>query len=56
MMTEQDIERIMLMKQQFVESFVEADDYDIDEEDEIELIELLKIEAHEDDDELNQGI
>jgi hypothetical protein len=48
MIAKQDIERLMLVKQQYIESFIESDDYDIDDDEE-ELIQLLELAILDDD-------
>lgn len=58
MMTEQDMQRIMSMAPNAIEHLIESDDYELDEADEQELIELLQIESLEAelDDGMNCGI
>ena len=43
MLTENDIERIMHSKKKFIESFIDADDYDLDDDE--ELMQLIAIET-----------
>jgi len=45
MLTEYDMKQIMAIKQQFMESLIETEDYEDDEE----LFELLRHEANESD-------
>jgi hypothetical protein len=49
-MTVHDIRQYMQIRQQYVESLIETEDYDIDDDDERELIQLLHIESLGDDD------
>ena len=43
MLTEDDIERIMHSKKTFIESFINADDYDLDDDE--ELMQFIAIET-----------
>lgn len=46
-MYDQDIEHVLSWRQQLVENDIEADDYDIEDEDEQELLALLEMETLE---------
>lgn len=48
-MSELDFEQDGMPSHRQLENFIEADDYDIDDEDAQELIELLEIEAFDED-------
>lgn len=56
MMTELDVERVMVISGQELESMIEDDDYDIDDADEAELIAFLNIESFDEiaDDDIDE--